>query len=217
MDATTRRSSVTAERVSELFREVWPDRKCYPDLAACSFVAVRLETVKRMGVKRPKSPPPLGKAVKPARAFLRQLPTARKKLVVFDIRQNRRIPDQPIDIETLQSEFQKIIELVDKMAAVERDVRALLDAPFPFADRRNAAHFIADTAQKAWRRAGETDAPRSDPPDRSSERSPENDPLCVFVRHALAEIGHEYSISYVSDMLRDRHHRPRSGKARRRS
>lgn len=202
MDAATVRAGqkpgeVSAEKVAALFREAWPNRNP-PDLCACSFVATRLNTVRRMGVKRPKSPPVLGKAAEPARAFLQHLPDARKKLeAIYDI-----ITDYASDSISiyLRPEFRDVIELIDKMLTVERDVRALLDAPFPFADRRDAPSFIADAAQKVWHRAG------AKVPHSASPKSP----LCVFGKGALALIGCHYSAHSVSDLLRGRYNRPRS-------
>jgi hypothetical protein len=151
------------------------------------------------------------KAAKHARLFLKHLKPDRERLHHLDPRQASRHEARdwlivgaffPYPIETLPEEWRKIVEQIDKMQAVESDVRALLDIPYPFPDRRNAARFIGEAAIKAWCDAGEK------PP-----LSPTG-PLCLFVTLALAAVGYNYAESHVSDMLRDRHNRPRSGKAR---
>jgi hypothetical protein len=206
---------ITPEKVLELFREAWPDHNRHPDLGPCYSIATAMNTVQSQGVKIPKWPPLLGsvEAAKHARLFLKCLPAAREKLEVLDFRQ---APDfGSYSVDSLPVEFREIMELIDKMVAVERDVRALLDARHPFHGPRNPARFIAEWVRDAWIRTGERSPPRSE--GRPEQRLGEDDPLCVFVTRALAAIGHNFRPSYVSDMLRDRHHRPRSGKARRKA
>jgi hypothetical protein len=203
MDATTRqRSSATAEKISELFREVWPNRKRHPDLYACSYVATAMATVKWNGVKAPKSPPSfLGRATKLARDFLRELPAAREKLEPLDVRQISDFKSYPI--EALPPEFREITEQIDRMAAVEREIQVLLNARFSSAGW-NPGHFIGGAAQEAWRRTGEA------PPGCTSEE------LCGFVKQALEAIGYHYSKDSVREMLRNRYKRRRRSKYKRR-
>lgn len=149
--------------VSRLFREAWPNRKRYPDLLGCSYVCTTIQTVRLKGVKAPKSPPLLGEGEKHARRLLKHLPATRASLQVLDFRQVPLDPEaleradgEASPIDALPEAFREIMELVDKMTSVERDLRTLLNARFPFPDRRNAARFIGDAAREAWRRAGET-------------------------------------------------------------
>jgi hypothetical protein len=200
--------SPMSKTVWRLFHEAWPDRKRCPNFPACARVATAMAIVKsvdkRKGVKRLKPLSPLGEAAEPARLVLKHLPAARNKLQPLDIRQNYRPPDQldPIDIEALRPEFREIIELIDRMAAAEREVYALLAISFPFIDHRNAAWFIGREAREAWYCTDET------LPGWTSE------PLCKFVTLTLAAIGRHYAEDSVREMLRNRDRRPRSGKRR---
>jgi hypothetical protein len=193
--------------VQKMFREAWPGRQKYPDLNACGRVATRMNIVRARGIKAPKTPPLLGESAKLARLFLKHLPFARGKLRQLDFRQDPDFEKYPAG--ELPEVWWKIIELIDKMDAVERDVRALLDAQNPLAGHRNGAEFIAEVTECAWRSAGEPTPPRSHPPE---PRLSPDDPLCIFVTLALKKLGHPYATDTVSEMLRGRHNRARSGK-----
>jgi hypothetical protein len=198
--------------VQKMFRKAWPDREKYPDLNACAWVAGRMNIVRARGIKAPKLPPLLGGSAKHARPFLKHLPAARGKLRPLDFRQDPDFEKYPAD--ALPQVWREIMELIDKMDAVERDVRALLDAQHPLTGHRNGAESIAEEVEYAWRRAGEPTPPLSHPPE---PRLGPDDPLCIFVTLALQEIGDKYAPDTVSEMLRGRYNRARSGKPKVRS
>jgi hypothetical protein len=132
---------ITPEKVLELFREAWPNGKWYPNSSACYSVAVKINVVRVKGVKPPKRQLFLGvEAAKYARLFLRRLTAGREQLQNFDIRRyDGTFPSYPKELVTELFGARQIVELIEKMQAVERDVCTLLDAPSPFPDHRNAA------------------------------------------------------------------------------
>jgi hypothetical protein len=157
---------ITPEKVLELFREAWPNRKWYPSSSACYPVTVKINVVRVKGVKPPKRQLLLGvEAAKYARLFLRRLTAGREKLQNLDIRRHQNydgrrdwlilstFPPYPKELVTQLFGARQIVELIEKMQAVERDVRTLLDAPSPFPDHRNAALFIGNAAKEAWLQA----------------------------------------------------------------
>jgi hypothetical protein len=123
-----------AERVDKLFREAWPDRECYPDIVACSYVAQAMNTVRLADANAP-APDYFKTVARHAKSFLKNLSSARDRHAV------RR------DTITIDA---------------ERGARSLINA-YDFYRNRNAAHFIAEKVMDAWPRdetpPGRTSAP----------------------------------------------------------
>ena len=198
------------EIVRRLFREAWPAREppsgnlCYTVATAINVVRIRSFRVNR-DTKKPGSL--LGtKGEKYARLFVRHGELARQKLE-DDLTPRRRTAElaaHPDLREWVRGVFDldRYEALFEEMSKATRQVEALLAACKTKAIRPNPARFLADTLQQAWRTAGDEIPPRSVNRD---------DPLCRFVHGALAEAGVKYSLATVSDMLRGRAGRRRSG------
>jgi hypothetical protein len=99
------------------------------------------------------------------------------------------------------------LDILAEMAAAKQHEGALMNACAAAKlkrYRRDPAGYIEASAREAWSCTG-AEVPLS--------RTPEA-PLCVFVTAALAAVGINFSPDHVSDLLRGRRDRRRSGKAR---
>jgi hypothetical protein len=188
---------ISAETLQRLFREAWPKRKHPPDIDACHDVAKSINSVtdriNKLKAQGPQTPSPaLGATLKYGRLFLRHLATA-----------SERLEDKLASRPDSTNRWYKGALARMEMAAVH--VQAVLDAcPDEPPITVHASNFIAQEAQGAWRRSGER-VPLSVRPD---------DAMCKFVVAALACTGVHKSASTVSDELRYRSNRRRSGKKR---
>lgn len=193
----------------------------------------RLSALKEQGT--PRTPRPIlgDGGEKYGRYFLQHLRDAH-------IRLNNNLTKfagAPEHDEVLREYFGYIPEMRAAMKAAEEQVAAFLqlcanyDARERKLARPNPARFIASKLEYAWRnedglhdlllrtidsltneqlRPPGHEVPRSR---RLMDKGPRS-PLCGFVTKALVLAGINYSENYVSDLLRDRAQRPRSGKAR---
>jgi hypothetical protein len=204
----------TAERLQTLFRKYWPDRQPYehpPDITACAFLATTIEIVREHTAqdrKKPRRPHPIlgveGK--KYARLFLRHLQCAQKNLEdqlrVFGVN-----PEDALE-PPMQKFFSESRGMLAEVTAANDHVTAFTRVCAEFdkrnteSARRNPAVFIVERLRLVWREGNFPDAKGRD------------SPLCGFVQEALTFANIHYSEDHVSDMLRERTQRPRSGKAR---
>lgn len=125
------------------------------------------------------------KPMKYARLFLRHLPAARGEIALA-------YGDEANAMESLDSAESAVQKAVDAITLVRTD-----KWPTP-----NPAIYIEKSVRQAWGDIGV---------DMSSGHKPD-DPLCQFVRELLSLGGMEYGLNTVSDMLRNRYRRARSGK-----
>ena len=214
-----------AEEVQELIHEFWPERPPIP-IGSCATVAVAIDVVRRHqaaeqakkhaltgeGIrKRPR--PILGdKGKKYGRYFLRFLREARSRLT-DDM---RKFVDDLEHDPVMREYFGHVPEMLAAMKAAEAHVDAFLKLCADYDDheiksaRRNPALFIAKKLEYAWCNEHSFNQSVGDFP---RDRGPQT-PLCGFTQRALCLAKIHLSLDYVSDMLRERTQRPRSGKAR---
>jgi hypothetical protein len=181
------------EAVQELFRKAWPDREP-PDIVHCYGMALRIENVSRRGAHGQKKPASEPKLTAAGRKFLRELETVKGKreamLQSFDLL-------SPVAVQAIGPD-----PLLEHMEQALTHVGAVLDA-FK-ATKLTPARYIAEGAKETWRLAGV----------KVSKSPKAEDALCRFTTSTLTKCGIHYGPDHVSDMLRERTDRPRSGKAK---
>ena len=201
------------ESVRKLFQTAWPTRKP-PDLQLCYRMATAIDVVRSRRPRVNQDTKRRGSLLgatgeKYARLFVRHSEIAQRKFEE-DLKERMRVVEvatcpQLQDWVRRTFAFDRDKSLLDEMSKVQGQVAALLGDCETKAVRPNPARFLADTLQATWRDCRDDKPPRSVNPD---------DPLCRFVHAALAEAGVKYGQPTVSDMLRGRAGRRRSGKKR---
>jgi hypothetical protein len=202
-------STITAESVDQLIRKSWPSRRDYPNLAACNFIATR---IKIAGVQEKKRVRDVRNEVLPK--LMRKIKENTGRLVddlrvakehhfdPYDFRRSPEYASWPPEVQKSASLAFPAMDVIDKIVEAEDALNKLLSAIQPYPDRANDARlrpnharFIADGLKLAWPKA-----PRSPKPE-----------LCAFLKDALAAIDVNYEEATISDMLRGRQGRRRSG------
>jgi hypothetical protein len=134
------------------------------------------------------------KAVRYGTLFLRHL-SAERRQVEYWIALYRQ--GQPVEFWLRRDQ-----ELLEKIDQAQRSVEALLPVLSPKRDVRDPIRQVAAAAKQAWGDTNGGRAPRSTNPD---------GPLCRFLAAALAKIGQERSAAEISEVLRGRRRKPKSG------
>jgi hypothetical protein len=179
--------------VQDLFRQAWP-RRVPPAIDHCYSMAVRMDILRRKS-RRPSPRPELDDCLlKATRKFLRALGQSK---LALEARLKSHGLLTPFAIEAMGPDplLHHMVEAEKHVSAIEAALRG---------ETKNPASFLAIGAQETWRRLG-ADVPHSPKHD---------DPLCVFTTSALERCGINYSLNSVSDMLRNRTARHRSGKSK---
>jgi hypothetical protein len=166
--------------------------KRYPGDVELWPVAVRIENV-RGAVARERKQPKLKQSplVEALRRCLRELAKHRAALI-------RQAPPETVNA----------LGYLDRMDATQRQLEKELDAHV--LHRVNRALYLQEAIVDSWQRA-HIPISRSVGPGNVEFGKPP-DPLCQAVTLAFGLAGVNYSPRYVSDMLRDRAERHRSGK-----
>lgn len=194
-------SEITPASVRQLFLDAWPNR-APPDVLACAAVATSLGIVQAIPDRRMRRPAPvLGIAEKYARLFIKHLESDRERL-------EERLAHGEWDT-VMRAHGSKILA---SLIGSDEHVRALLDGSAAvweadsqlLQSKRAPAMFVAKAAKEAWQRSGAL-VPHS---------ANSGDPLCIFVTAALAVCGFHHSTATVSDILRGRDERRRTGRTR---
>jgi hypothetical protein len=171
-------------KIQRVLEDVWPKAAHYPaDIHLYSLATVIQVKRNIVGRSRREGRPKISALTSSAKRFQKELAKSRALLAA------ECTPDL---IEYYQTEL-------DQMDAVQRSVAALLDSHKR--PQRNHAKDISGPLLKAWHDTG-VEVPRGTKPD---------DALCRAVTALLSEAGINTTASYVSDMLRERAQRPRSG------
>jgi hypothetical protein len=207
-DEWTRARYAEAQQIEQLFREAWPRAKNHPGPTACYSLAISLGVVKLRAArahtpKKPEKPEKLA-AIKHARALLRDLAAVRRRWEAEapEVHAIELVPD-------LVEHWRRGVDLIGQ---TEQHVQALLKWMTGGPQPPNAARFIAEKAQEAWRSMKGAKTPKS------IKVGPDH-PLCRFVTAALTRFvaGRDLSNNTVSDMLRGRERRRRESKRRRKT
>jgi hypothetical protein len=181
--ATRAPGAVTPEAVKQLIHDTWPNLTPHP--ATCSDIARMICDVRGARAPKQKKVPILGTAEKHGRLFLRHLEGSRKRLKGLGHRPN---------VDAIMAEMdmaaQHVRAVIEGCNSIEGD------------GYMDLAPVVADSVRRALR-LSTVDVPRS---------VNAQDPLCLFVVGVFRLIGIDLSEFTVSDMLRGRYHRPRSGK-----
>jgi hypothetical protein len=216
---------ISAVDVAKCFESAWPKADKYPDEIACHHVSKQINTVVDLvNVKTRKKPSSQDAAAtrtfyidahKHGRAFVRCVPELRAHL-------EKSVPQ--VQVPELLAGFEcgyhaKIVEAHNEAAraisAVDDAKRAIDEflkrcpTPEPTATRE-PMRWIADAAEYAWKR---TTA-------KTKMSVKEDGPATEFVRLVIEKIGlrtdqgTRYSTETISDHLRERHKRKRSGNRR---
>ncbi len=176
--------------LQKALRELWPAAAHYPNDIDCYNLAVLIGVAKTQHNKKQqekRAQPQRSALVTAAKKFQRELVKSRAELI-------SRIPPEIIKY------YEVDLQRVD---TAKQSVAALLDT-FKRPEPYNTAKEMGERLIEAWRRAGETIS-RGVKPD---------DAFCKAVTKLLELGGICYSPEHVSDMLRGRTQRPRSGRAR---
>lgn len=224
--APSKLNQVSADDVAEWFKEAWPNRNKYPGEGERDWVAGSVNiVVNSENAKSHKKPSPKDVAAtrehyvkvgRHGRAFLRSSPQVREDL---EKRLPPTRPEVPVRFASqhhaqLVNAYDGTMRVIDAFREAERAIDAVLDLcrpPVPWRER-DTMEWIGDAAREAWGRTPTND--------RVSFGVKEDDPLTCFVHLALTKIGLKtgngrvHSLSTVSDHLRRRQGRSRSGKRR---
>jgi hypothetical protein len=182
----------TIKKVQQLMHEAWPNAGLestddIPDIK-CYNLAVRILVIKEYNLKRKREAgPKITPLLSAAKKFQKELSSQRAAL-------GKRTP--PNLIEYYQEETNIIEEAL-------KSVSALLDLYKPWSPYPGPAKEIAEGLLEIWSLMS-LDV---------SIGKKADDPLCKAVQALLAESGLHYELDTVSDMLRGREKRPRSGQA----
>jgi hypothetical protein len=178
--------SVTPKAVKQLVHEVWPNLK--PHDATCSDIAGMIRSLHVMKAPKQKKIPILGKAEKHGRLFLRHLEASRKRL-----EDRRQQPAAKAILADMDAATQHIRAVIEGCNSIPIDGAYMDLAPV-----------VADYAKRALRLS-----PINVPKSVNAE-----DPLCQFMVGVFHLIGIRVAGGTMSDMLRGRYHRRRSGKSK---
>ena len=195
LDAQQRKAIDLCPKLENLFHVVWPKARIYPTAADCLHIANNLCVVKQ--APNPKEVNVT--ALKHGRLLLRHLPSLRSAWENSARLCTVRVGDREFVLDQLALDnCLSVLKIIEK---TEQGVTAFLKAcPPPQQYPPNSAAFIADAVEMTWHGVHGARVPKAKGP---------RDPLCHFVSEAMSLIGKPLSRSTVSDMLRDRHHRPR--------
>ncbi len=204
MDKQQRRVIDLCQKLTPLFREVWPKAKHHPSASDCYRLATSLCIVKVDFEKRARQPRPTPPAaLKHARALVRHLPILRRDWEAFAGRCRLEAEEREFYLDRNGYETSMLgLCAIERLAAAADDLLKLGAPPKPPA--RKPAAFIASAVRDTWRRIPTAKVPQSVGP---------NDPLCRFVAAALSLIDRHLSPSTISDELRNRRQRQTAGSA----
>jgi hypothetical protein len=194
-DAHERRVYELCPKLECLFKVAWPKAEEHPTASDCLNIAYKLFNVKE--APRPRKVNTT--ALKHGRLLMQHLPSLRSAWEAAAQLQTVRVEDREYIRDQLALDnCLSVLKIIEK---TEQGMTAFLEACAPLQQSLpNNAAYIADAVEMTWHGVDGARVPKAKGP---------RDPLCHFVSEALSLIGKPLSRSTVSDMLRNRHHRPR--------
>lgn len=194
--------------VQKLFKDAWPKRE--PPLPQhCYSMALRFDVVRSWQ----RQIIPVRHGDHPRQRDVHPLPKYSADLIAAANNFLRKMETAKLETETTLQEYglldPQAVKFVGanpfliEMEAAKEHALKIID--FCTQPKRDPVNFIADGALETWRNVLNED--------RGASRKP-GDPLCRFTQAALKACGINYTKNSVSDLLRGRENRPRSGKKR---